>query len=67
MHYSEAFIAAAILTKVRNQAGIDLLQQWREEDAAMTEAEKEQADRELEEFKRNMNANRAATGEELVY
>jgi hypothetical protein len=28
---------------------------------------KRQAEEELEEFKRNMNANRAATGERLVY
>ena len=54
-------------TRTRNQAGIDLLNQWREEDAAMTEVEKEQADRDLEELKRNLNANRAAAGEEPLF
>jgi hypothetical protein len=49
------------------QAAIDLLQQWREEDAAMSPEEVAQADLDLEEFKRNMNANRAATGEEPLY
>lgn len=63
---------AALLPKMpperpRNQAAIDLLQRWREEDAAMTEGEKDQADRDLEDLKRNLNANRAATGEELLF
>ena len=52
---------------VRNQAALDLLRQWREEDAAMTPEEAKEADRDLEEFKRNMNANRAAAGEEPIY
>ncbi len=50
-----------------NGALIALLQQWREEDNAMTEEEAEQADRDLAEFKANMNANRAVTGERPVY
>jgi hypothetical protein len=54
-------------TRMRNQAGIDLLQRWQEEDAAMTEEEKDQADRDLEDLKRNLNANRTAAGEEPLY
>ena len=54
-------------TRTRNQAGIDLLNQWRAEDAAMTDEEKEQADRDLEELKRNLNANRTAAGEESLF
>ncbi len=44
-----------------------LFAEWAEEDAAMTPEEREQASREAEEFQRNMNANRAATGEEPLY
>ncbi len=63
---------AALLPKVpppdaKNQAAINLLRQWREEDAALTPEEAAEADTEFEEFKRNMNANRAATGEAPVY
>ena len=41
--------------------------QWREEDSRMSDEEKEQADRDLEEFKTNMNAERAAGGERSLY
>jgi hypothetical protein len=51
----------------KNQAGLDLLQRWREEDAAMTEEEKDQADRDFEEFKRNMNETRRMEGREPVF
>ena len=40
-----------------------LLEQWRAEDATDDPALLEAAERELEEFKANLNANRAATGE----
>ena len=63
---------AALLPKMppidaKQQAALALLDQWDQEDAAMTEEEKDQADQDLEEFKRNINANRAATGEEPIY
>ena len=50
-----------------NAAAIALLKSWREQDATDDPEEIRQAEEELAEFKRNMNANRAATGERLVY
>jgi hypothetical protein len=50
-----------------NAAAIALLQSWREQDATNDPEEIRQAEEELAEFKRNMNANRAATGERSVY
>ena len=63
---------AALLPKMppirtRNQAGIDLLRRWREEDAARTPQEAAEADQQFEDFKRSLNANRAATGKEPLY
>jgi hypothetical protein len=46
-----------------NEPAVRLLQQWREEDAAMTDEEGEQAEADWQEPKANLNANRAATGE----
>lgn len=50
-----------------NAAAIALLESWREKDATDAPEEIRRAEEELEEFKRNMNANRATTGERLVY
>ena len=51
----------------RNAASISLLQSWLVEDATDDSNEICRAEEELAEFKHNMNANRAATGERLVY
>ena len=45
----------------------ELFDQWAAEDATDDPAEIEAAERELAEFKANMNANRALTGERPVY
>jgi hypothetical protein len=70
-HGTEEQLAALLpkmpVARARNQAGIDLMRQWREEDAALSPTEATEADQEFEEFKRNMNANRAATGEEPLF
>jgi hypothetical protein len=50
-----------------NQALMELLRRWREEDDAMTPEEAETAEMEWEELKANLNANRAATGEEPLF
>ncbi|HLK58777.1 MAG TPA: hypothetical protein VKU00_19550 [Chthonomonadaceae bacterium] len=50
-----------------NQALIDLLRAWREEDATDDPNELERRDAELAEFKANLNANRAQSGEEPVF
>ncbi len=50
-----------------NAAAIALLKSWREQDATDDPEEIRKAEEELAEFKRNMNANRATTGERLVY
>jgi hypothetical protein len=44
-----------------------LLQEWREESARMTPEEAEQARAEWEELKAGLNAERAATGERLIF
>ena|SRR5579863_4432957 len=49
------------------QAALALLDAWIAEGKAADEKMRIEADREVEEFKRNMNANRAATGERPVY
>ena len=53
--------------RTKNQAGIELLNRWRKEDASMTDEEKDQADRNLGEFKRNINETRRMEGREPVY
>lgn len=45
----------------------ELFAQWRAEDATDDPEELTRRDAELEEFKANMNANRAATGERPLY
>ncbi len=50
------------------QSGLSaLVEQWRQEDETTDEAELQAAQAELDEFKRNLNANRAATGERLLF
>jgi len=49
------------------QAAMAMLMRWRAEDATDDPEEIRIAEEELAEFRRNMNANRAATGERLVY
>lgn len=49
------------------KAPLALLASWIAEGKAADEKTRLEADREVEEFKRNMNANRAATGESPVY
>jgi len=51
----------------RNAAAMAMLMRWRAEDATDDPEEIRIAEEELAEFRRNMNANRAATGERLVY
>jgi len=46
---------------------LELLDAWAEEDATDDEEELLRRDNALAEFKANMNANRAATGEEPIY
>jgi hypothetical protein len=50
-----------------NAAAIALLKCWREQDATDDPVELRKAEEELVEFKRNLNANRAAAGERLTY
>jgi len=50
-----------------NARAIALLDKWIQEDATDDPEEIRQAEEELAEFKRNMNANRAATGERLAF
>ena len=51
----------------RNAASISLLRGWLRDEATDNPDEIRRAEEELAEFKRNMNANRAVTGERLVY
>ena len=51
----------------KNAAAIAMLDRWIAEDATDDPEEIRKADEEVAEFKRNMNANRAATGERLVF
>ena len=51
----------------RSKAAIALLQSWMEQDATDDPAEIRKAEQDLEELKRNLNANRAATGERPVF
>lgn len=52
---------------LRNASSIALLRSWLTEEATDDPDEIRQAQEELDEFKRNINANRAATGERLIY
>ena len=58
---------AAPVLYAKSVAAIALLDTWIAEGNAADAETKQQAEQELEEFKRNMNANRAATGERLVF
>ncbi len=49
-----------------NAAAIAMLNQWIAEDATDDPEEIRKADEEVAELRRNLNANRAATGERLV-
>lgn len=51
----------------RNAAAIALLRSWIEQDATEDPDEILRANEDLEELKRNLNANRGATGERLVF
>ncbi len=51
----------------RNAPSISLLRSWLAEEATDDPDEIRRAEEELAEFKRKMNANRAATGERLLY
>jgi hypothetical protein len=66
---SPAAIAAqpAPVLDERQRDAIALLDSWIAEGSAADPETKRQAEEELEEFKRNMNANRAATGDHPVY
>ena len=51
----------------KNADAIALLQSWIEEDRTDDPEAIQRAEDELDELKRNLNANRAATGERLVF
>ncbi len=51
----------------KSRAALALLDAWIAEGESADEQTRLEADREVEEFKRNMNANRATLGERLVY
>jgi hypothetical protein len=66
---SELFHADASVPTIdaENAAAIALLRSWREQDATDDPEEIRKAEKELEEFKQNINANREVTGERRVY
>ncbi|MCX6381864.1 MAG: hypothetical protein NT023_20705 [Armatimonadetes bacterium] len=49
------------------KATLAMLEEWIAEGLSADEATRLEADREVEEFKCNMNANRLATGERLLF
>jgi|GEM_PF-4320559 len=51
----------------KNLALLALLQKWREEDEQMTDEEIEQATRDYEELRTNLNLNRIRAGEEPLF
>jgi hypothetical protein len=51
----------------RQREAVALLDSWIAEDAAMSEDERHEADREWEDFQANMNANRVLEGRSAVY
>jgi hypothetical protein len=79
MEKAQALITAAFSeqaeAEVRRRAGIRrsaeavaaLFAEWDQEDAALTPEEAEQADKEWEDFQKNMNANRTEVGEDPIY
>ena len=66
LHSVIAQLATPVLT-AKKKAAIALLDAWREEDKTDDAEELERRDAELQAFKTNINANRAATGEEPIY
>jgi hypothetical protein len=50
-----------------DQATLDLLAAWRREDATRDPEEIEAAERDLDEFKKTMNNQRAISGESAVF
>ena len=50
-----------------NQAAIDLLRQWQEEDAAMTEEEAAAEEADWQKITADLNATRQANGERLLF
>ncbi|MCW3059785.1 MAG: hypothetical protein JWQ02_1606 [Capsulimonas sp.] len=50
-----------------NLAAINLLQSWLQADGPTEPEQIMEAERELQEFKRNLNANREATGERVLF
>ncbi len=79
MEKAQALIAAAFAEQAekiaRRRAGIkasaqavaQLFAEWDREEATLSPEEREEAHRDSEEFQKNLNANRAATGEEPIY
>ncbi len=57
----------APVLNAEQQAAIDLLNSYLETEATDDPEEIRKAEEELAEFKRNLNANRAATGERLLF
>jgi hypothetical protein len=56
-----------VVVDEENARAIAQLQTWLDEGARATDEERAEAEAELAEFKRNMNANRALTGDHPVY
>ena len=54
-------------TEAKRQAAIAMLQSWLEEGKSATPEQVRSAEEEVEELKRNLNANRRATGERPVF
>ncbi len=63
---SKSPAAAEPAIDAENAAAIALLNQWIAEDASDDPEEIRKADEEVADLRRNLNANRAATGERLV-
>ena len=63
----EALVQPAVPIDSQRAAAIALLDSWIAEGTAADAETRRQAELELDEFKRSMNANRAATGERLVF
>lgn len=57
----------ASVIDAKNAAAIALLDSWLKEDATDDPDEIRKSEEEFEDLKRNLNANRAATGERLVF
>ena len=55
------------IISAENAAAIALLEQWKQEDATDDPQKIAEAEAEVEEFKRRLNANRAENGERLLF